>query len=113
MKIIKFRCIIFILFLLIISLFYGNTGISFSENCNDEIQNSIFRTSLLFAQQEDSVEKNAVEDGNREKIEDTENQESVLFTVMIIIIVMWIGISIYLFLLNKKVSSLEKKIDEL
>ena len=68
---------------------------------------------MLFAQQEGSVEKNEKSEGNSDIIEDSENKESVLLKVMIIILIIWIGISIYLFLLNRKVSLLEKKIDEL
>ncbi len=112
MKIIKLRHIILVVFFLVLPIIYGNTGISFLENCNDEIQCDIFGTNLLFAQQEDSADKDAAGDGNSKSAEDSESQDSVLFMVMIIVLIIWIGIGIYLFLLNRKVSSLEKKIDE-
>ena len=113
MKINKFKCNLFVLFFLIISIIYGSTDISFFDNYNDEKRSSIFGTSLLFAQQGDYVDKNQGREGNSKSTEDSKNQETVLFMVMVIILILWIGISIYLFLLNRKVSSLEKKIDEL
>ncbi len=42
-----------------------------------------------------------------------DNQKDVLYKIMFITLTIWIGISVYLFLTNRKVASLEKKLDEL
>ncbi len=41
------------------------------------------------------------------------HNNGVLYKVMSVILIIWIGVSIYLFLLNRKVTTLEKKLDEL
>ena len=39
--------------------------------------------------------------------------EGALIRVMLITLIVWFGISIYLFLLSRRISSLEKKLDEI
>ncbi|MDY6970463.1 MAG: CcmD family protein, partial [Spirochaetota bacterium] len=79
---------------------------NFSMN---EIQAStICNRGILFAQ-----EKSTKKDSEEQAQDDSTVTRGILIKVMLITMIVWFGLSVYLFSLSKKITKLEKKIDEL
>ncbi len=74
---------------------------------------AVFHGNTLFAVDDTVKDDKALGKAALSEKDKQCKERSALYKVMSIILIIWIGVSIYLFILNRKVVLLEKKIDEL
>ena len=94
--------------LIICTLFYISSGMIVDQADDTHIV-AVGSSSLCLYAQDSNAPKAVAEIKSQVSAED---QNQVLIRVMIVILIIWVGISFYLFTLDRKVTKLEKRLEE-
>ena len=84
------------------------------DNCNREYRFITYSWGVLLAQ-ENSLKKDITikKNSNSSIKESTNYRRGILIKVMFVTLIVWLGLGLYLFILDRRISKLEVKIDEL